>query len=179
LKGILKKIPFRINELSYLVEKSGSSNIIIVCDLEKLPCFLDRKTKIENVVKERIDVSHMHYAFFKPMIESGYWECATIIEKVIALDFKERFAKPTPNPLVLEINNHPLDSLKKSFKKYNLKYRELSQNLTVSDLHISWHYFKKNSRKNINRVISLNFFLQNQPYIQAGWYRIYRLAITM
>jgi hypothetical protein len=118
------KIPFKIQERSYLIEKSGSSNIIVVCDLEKFPCYLERKKIIENTVREKINLNHMHYAFFKPMIESGYWECDTIIEKIITMNFREKFTKLPPNPLVLENNNHPLESLKKSFKKYDLKYRE-------------------------------------------------------
>jgi len=119
------KIPHRINELSHLIEQSSSEMIIIICDVENLECFSKRKEKIENIINSEVKDLDIVNAFFNPMIEVGYWECEQIIKRVIELEYKNIFNTFPHEPIELvQDTAHPLFALKKSFKKYDLKYRE-------------------------------------------------------
>lgn len=119
------KIPHRINEWYYLIKKSRSRNIIVVCDVEKLKCFSKRKAQIESKLKKSVDKSVIKYVFFNPMIEPYYWDCPEIIKKITELEYKKKF--PTvkvPNLSIPGESPHTQDALKKHFKRFRLKYRE-------------------------------------------------------
>jgi hypothetical protein len=125
--GSVDKIPHRINEMYYLIEKSKSNNVIVVCDVEKLKCHSRRKSLIETKFDECIDKRLIKYAFFNPMIEISYWECPRIIEKIIELEYKRKFkAEKIPDISLPADISHSQDELKKHFKKFNMKYRETS-----------------------------------------------------
>jgi hypothetical protein len=119
------KIPHRINDLLHLIEKSQASKLIVVCDLESLPCFTERKNKINSIIKESINRDDILYAFFNPMIEVGFWECEEIIKRVIEIEHRNKFDRNTTTAIILDQNiEHPLAALKRSFMKYKVKYRE-------------------------------------------------------
>lgn len=119
------KIPHRINDLLHFIEKSQASKLIVVCDLESLPCFTERKNIINNIIKESINRDDILCAFFNPMIEVGYWECEEVIKRVIEIEHRNKFDKNTSTSIILDENiEHPLGALKESFKKYKVKYRE-------------------------------------------------------
>ncbi len=121
----VEKIPHRINDILYLIEKSNSSKIIVICDIENLQCFSARKNKINGILKNTINRNNILYVFFNPMIEVGYWDSEEIIKKIIQVEYKEKFAKDYQNEIVLMGNgDKPLQSLKNSFRKYDVNYRE-------------------------------------------------------
>lgn len=121
------KIPHRINELEHFIEQSKSNLIIIICDVEKLGCVSNRKEKIANILNSDVKKLNIVRAFFNPMIEIGYWECEQIINRVIDLEYRNNLKMSPTDPISPEPDlAHPLTALKKSFKKYNLKYHERS-----------------------------------------------------
>ncbi len=128
--GSVDKIPHRINEMYHQVVKSQSRHIMVVCDVEKLKCYSKRKELIESKLDDQVDKNLIRYVFFKPMIESSYWECPRVIEKIAELAYKEKFAPPK-DPKIPQISfnvdnsySYSQEGLKKYFKKFNLKYRE-------------------------------------------------------
>ena len=120
----VEKIPHRINDLLHMIEKTNTNHVFIICDLEKFPCYTERKCKFEEKIEESIDKNILHYAISNPMIEAGYWECEKLIERIIQIEHKSIFKVELNGTISLLRSNNPLDSLKKSFKKYNVKYRE-------------------------------------------------------
>jgi hypothetical protein len=128
--GSVDKIPHRINEMYYQIEASRSRRILVVCDVEKLKCYSKRKELIETKLDEQVDKSFIRYVFFNPMIESSYWQCPWVIEKIVELAYKEKFGSPK-DPKTFQISfkvdnsySHSQEGLKRYFKKFNLKYRE-------------------------------------------------------
>lgn len=126
--GSVDKIPHRINEMYYLVEKSRTRDVVVICDIEKLKCMSKRQDLIVSKLDPSVDKKSIRFAFFNPMIESAYWDCPRIIESVIKAEHKKKFRSPkTPSvSLPDKISSHWQDHLKKNFKKLNLKYRETS-----------------------------------------------------
>lgn len=121
----IDKIPHRINELDYLIERSNSDKILIIGDIESLPCYQSRLDKILNILNENIPTENLKVVFFKPRIEKEYWDCQPIIERIIQLDYRDKF-KTQDNPIVTipqEINKD-IFGLKKLFKNHNVKYHE-------------------------------------------------------
>ncbi len=119
------KIPHRINEMYYLVEKSGSKEIFIVCDIEKLKCNTNRKKLIESKLEDSVDKCIIKYVFFNPKIEPYYWECPQVIKKIIELEYKKKFdTTNVPDISLPKKSYYSHDDLKKCFKSFNLKYRE-------------------------------------------------------
>ncbi len=119
------KIPHRINELLHFIEKSQSSKLIVVCDLERLPCFTEGRDKLNSIIEESLSRDDILYAFFNPMIEVGYWECEEVIQRVIQIEHRNKFDSDISTPILLDENiERPLHALKKSFQKYKVKYRE-------------------------------------------------------
>ena len=123
--GSVDKIPHKINEMLHLIERSGSKDIIIICDVEKLKCPIYRKEEIEKKLDPNLDKFNRKYICFNPMIESAYWECKPIIKKIITLQYKNKFQKlPTKSISLPEKSSYSINDLKESFIKFNLKYRE-------------------------------------------------------
>jgi len=121
------KIPHRINEMYYLIEKSGSTDIFIVCDIEKLRCNTKRKNEIEKKLDEVVNNNTIRYAFFNPRIETAYWECPEVIKKIIEIEYKRKFNSPKlPGIALPKKSSYSQDDLKKLFKSVDLKYRETS-----------------------------------------------------
>ncbi len=119
------KIPHRINEMYYLVEKSGSDTVFVVCDIEKLKCNGNRKLNIESKLEAEVKKGHIRYVFFNPMIEVSYWDCPQVVEKIIQLECRKKFgSRKVPGIALPAKPSHFQDELKKLFKRYNLKYRE-------------------------------------------------------
>lgn len=121
------KIPHKINEMYYLIERSDSKDIFIVCDIEKLKCNANRKNRIESKLDDSIDRSVIKYVFFNPKIETSYWECPDVIKKIMKLEYKKKFNNPNlPDIAFPGDYSHSQDALKKCFKSAGLKYRETS-----------------------------------------------------
>jgi hypothetical protein len=121
----IDKIPHRINEIDYLITKSSSDKILIVGDLEDLPCFGSRLEKILEILNDNIPRTNIKTVFFKPRIEKDYWDCQSVIERIIQLDYREKF-RTQQNPTI----NIPRDidkdiyGLKKAFRDHDVKYHE-------------------------------------------------------
>jgi len=119
------KIPHRINDLLHLIEKSQSINLIIVCDVEDLTCFSNRRKKIVDILEQSFNRKNIHYVFFNPMIEAGYLECEDTVKRIIQLEYNTKFNQDLAGIINLDYDiTKPLHSLKSSFKKYSVKYRE-------------------------------------------------------
>lgn len=120
------KIPHKINEMYYLIERSGSNDVFIICDVERrLKCSTDRKNQIENKLDDSVDKNKIKHIFFNPVIESLYWECTKIIKEIIELQYKVKFGTTQEPKISLPCGGtHPLDDLKKLFQSCKLKYRE-------------------------------------------------------
>lgn len=111
--------------MDYSIERSGSKNIIIICDVEKLECPINRKKEIEKKLNSKFDKFDKKYICFNPMIESAYWECKPVITQIIKLQYKKKFGGSTTQSIVLPQKTfYSKPDLKKIFKKYDLKYRE-------------------------------------------------------
>lgn len=118
------KIPHRINERNYLIKRSQTSVLIIICDIEKLICNTNRRNVILKMLNEDVDNSIIKYVFFNPMIENHYWDCLEIIKKIIEINYRNIFKKSLKS---IEIPSHlsrDQKGLKYLFKHYRLKYRE-------------------------------------------------------
>ena len=119
------KIPHAINEEFYKIKMSGSKEIFIICDIEKLNCNTKRKEKIESILKSEIDKSSIKYLFFNPCIEALYFSCPSILEKVIQKTHKQKFQNSEKInleiPLVKKSYFYELQSL---FNKHDVKYIE-------------------------------------------------------
>lgn len=118
------KIPHLINELLYMITRTNSQHIFIVCDLEKIPCYIERKNKFENIIDKNFDRKKLHYAMSNPMIEVGYWQCEKIIEKILQIEYESKYSEELSDTISFIKDGNPLSSLHKTFKKYDLKYRE-------------------------------------------------------
>jgi len=120
------KIPHQINEIYYMIERSSSNDIFIICDVEKrLRCVTARKDTIEGKLDELVDKTKLKYIFFNPTIEFFYWQCEQIIQRIIDLEYKKKFSKNINRNIIIPTSiSNPLYDLKKLFKKYDLKYRE-------------------------------------------------------
>lgn len=74
---------------------------------------------------DTVKKNKIKYSFFNPCIEHSYWECRDIIKKIIELQYREKFkTSDIPEIIIPATNFHPIDDLRKSFRKYNVKYRE-------------------------------------------------------
>ena len=123
--GSVDKIPHKINEMYHFIAQSRSNDIFVICDGEDLGCPINRRVEIERKLKKDVEKSKMRYIFFSPMIEALYWQCKKIIQRIIQLEFKNRFKKTINiRVLVKQKCKHPLGDLKDLFKKHGLKYRE-------------------------------------------------------
>lgn len=119
------KIPHRINEMYHFIERSGAADILVVCDVEKLKCNITRTKAIESKFDDCVDKNMIKYSFFKPRIESAYWECPQIIKKIVEIEYKEKFSfKKKPSIFLPGNISNSQFALKQLFKEYNLKYRE-------------------------------------------------------
>ncbi len=124
--GSVDRIPHQINEIYYMIERSSSNDIFVICDIEKkLKCVTVRKDTIEGKLDASVDMTKLKYIFFNPLIESFYWQCKQIIQRIIKLEYKKRFGKNIDRRVIIPTRiSNSLDDLKKLFKKYKLKYRE-------------------------------------------------------
>lgn len=148
------KIPHRINEMFHFVEKSGSKDIFIVCDIEKLKCNTNRKKNIESKLEDAIDKHIIKYIFFNPMIEASYWNCPQTIKRIIEREYKRKFkTSDVPAISLPEKEEYSQHDLKKCFIGFNLKYRETS----FSEIFFSTVDFEQCDNKVLKR---LNNFLE-------------------
>ena len=124
--GSVDKIPHKINEWYYLIERSGSSEIFIICDVERrLRCLQNRKFAIENKLSDNVNRKFIKYIFFNPTIESSYWECKSIIEKIIEIQYNSKFTTSKFSDVLIENSElSSLHDLKRCFENQSLKYRE-------------------------------------------------------
>ena len=122
------RIPHKINEMYYMIERSLSNDILVICDVEKkLKCFTARKDKIEGRLDEIVDITKLKYIFFKPLIEYFYWQCKKIIRKIIEIEYKNKFGRNINHKILIPTSPaNFLYDLKNLFREYDLKYREAS-----------------------------------------------------
>lgn len=122
----VEKIPHKINEWYYLIERSGSTDIFIICDVErKLRCPPNRRRLIESKLADFVNKNYLNYILFNPIIEDSYWECKQTIESIIKKEYSKKFPQAQLPELSLpNISSASIDDLKKCFKNYQLKYRE-------------------------------------------------------
>lgn len=121
----IDKIPHRINEIDYLITKSGTDKILIIGDLEDLPCFRSRLEKVLEILNQNIPRTNIRTVFFKPRIEKDYWDCPVLIERIIQLDYRVKF-KTQENRIINIPPNIDKDiyGLKKTFSDHDVKYHE-------------------------------------------------------
>lgn len=120
----IDRIPHRINEINYLIEKAGSINII-VCDLENFNCFSERKRKILSILEPEVNIKRIHFVFSKPIIEAEYWNHPELIIRIVEKDFQLKFNRAIKIQGKLNTTTTKwLDELKKIFKMNGLKYRK-------------------------------------------------------
>jgi|APIni6443716594_1056825.scaffolds.fasta_scaffold27178_1 hypothetical protein len=121
----IDKIPHRINEIYYLIEQSGSNKILIIGDLERLPCFTARKELFLNILDSNVPTDNIRMVFSNPIIEAHYWECPDLISRIIVLEYREIFkTNVTPTITIPHDIDHGIYGLKQLFKMHQLKYRE-------------------------------------------------------
>lgn len=119
------KIPHKINEEFYKIEKSGSMEIIIICDIEKEKCNTNRKQKIESTLKSEIDINMISYIIFNPSIEALYFSCIPILKKVLQKTIVQKFQNNDKiNLEITEAKKSYYFELQSLFKKYDVKYIE-------------------------------------------------------
>ncbi|MBN1698817.1 MAG: hypothetical protein JW881_14975 [Spirochaetales bacterium] len=121
--GGVDKIPYRINEMYYQIEKSESDKILILCDIEKLKCHSIRKKEIESRLDTVIEDTFIKYIFFNPKIESLYWDCPHTLKRVIEVFYKKKYNNTINVDIPSPISNCLYD-LKMLLRKYGLTYRE-------------------------------------------------------
>lgn len=121
----IDKLPHRINEIDYLISRSGTDKIMIIGDLERLPCYSNRKNQILGIFNNNISLENLKMVFSKPMIETQYWDCPELISRIVKLEYRRIYQTPnTPEITIPNTINHNIFGLKQLFKKYNVKYRE-------------------------------------------------------
>lgn len=119
-------IAYRINEYNYRITRSGSREVIVICDVEDLNCNSSRREAIEDRLENDIRGLNIHYVFFNPLIERLYWDCPLLLRRVLKLFYVTRFGGGTsvPNIILPEVRGKYDYNLKKLFKSYGVKYRE-------------------------------------------------------
>ncbi len=121
----IDRIPHRINEIDYLITQSGTDKIMIICDLERFPCYSNRKNQILGILINNIPLKNLRMVFSKPMIETQYWDCPILITRIVELEYRKIFRTSTaPNISIPSTTSHDIFGLKQLFIRYNLKYRE-------------------------------------------------------
>ncbi len=147
------KIPHRINEIYYQIERSLTNKIFIICDVEELKCYVTRFNKIESILKSNIDKSEIRHIYFKPMLECIYWDNPEIIERIITIDYREKFGtgRPTPTIELQRDSNHCQFNLKTSFANHSLKFRKS----LFSEKFFGRINFRNCASAEINRAINL------------------------
>jgi hypothetical protein len=121
----IDKIPHRINEINYLIDQSGSNKILIIGDLERLPCFTERKNLILSILDANISTDNIKMVFSNPRIEAHYWDCPDLISRIIVLEYREVYkTNTTPNITIPQDIDHDIYGLKQLFRTHKLKYRE-------------------------------------------------------
>lgn len=121
----INKIPHQVNLRAHLINNYNISDMIIVCDLEDQSCFSNRKNVIDSALHQSINKNNIKYIISNPYIEANYWDCEDLIKQVLKKEFRLKFDIEFREEVEL-VHNHaqPLYSIKKSFEKYKLKYRE-------------------------------------------------------
>lgn len=120
--GNVNKIPHKINNRYYLIEDTEVI-IVVLCDVERLACFTNRKNQIESQLDNSVDISKINHVFNIPMIENNYWTCPDHIVGVLKKEYRLKFNKRLKR---VNLNGYPhtLHGLKSLFTRYDLKYRE-------------------------------------------------------
>jgi len=154
--GSVDKVPHRINEIYHLIEQSNANHIIVICDIENLGCFTNRKNKILEILESNIDKSKLKFIFFNPMIENHYWDCESNIIGVLKKEIKNKFNRTEANITIASDITKNQVGIKKLFNKYNVKFRESK----FSESFFSRTNFEECSNLSIIRLKSqLNFVI--------------------
>ncbi len=121
-KGV-DKIPYEIQDSSYLIRICSQPKIIIICDKEKLPCLSSRTAVVTNVddslIKPLIKV-----VIFDPMIERYYWNHPNIVSRILVLIHREKFSRSPSTPNLAFSSGSPLGAIQDLFKNHKVKYHK-------------------------------------------------------
>jgi len=121
----IDRIGHQITEWSYLIKASQSDAVIVVGDIENLPCASERKGKIEAVFDDKVEKDNIRYVFSRPTIEEIYWDFPDVIAQILKKKYRAKFRGVTLP--TIKVPDKPTrgfeDALKQLFKRYGLKYR--------------------------------------------------------
>jgi hypothetical protein len=135
----VNKIPYDINDFNHWIERSNPDAVIIICDLEKIPCPTERKNSMiaqidnDSYLKKppiHIEKNKLLFVFSLPNIEEIY--CSEI--KITKNILNETYRRSHGNKITFnddEVENiltttsmKPLEKIKKIFKKFGLTYKK-------------------------------------------------------
>jgi len=124
--GGVNRIAYEINDYNYKISRSGSNEVIVVCDVEDLKCNSSRLNAIQTRLVDETKKLNIYYVFFNPIIENLYWNCPSVLKRTIEIIYARKFGDAT---LVKDINLPQTDCISKHklkllFQHYDIKYSE-------------------------------------------------------
>jgi hypothetical protein len=131
------KIPHKINEIAYRIYKANNCNVIVVCDLEKLPCPLEKKKKLKKIINGSVDESSILHIFSMPMIEDLY--CSEVKVSTAVLKY---FYEKNQNIKMQSIDASMLTDLKISVLQ-RLKNFHRAHGLTYKKVQFAERFFSQ------------------------------------
>ena len=107
---------------------NNNESVLILRDLEQVPCFTQLKEDLYTVCPPLRNYSGALTLFSKPQFEQVYFSDLSLFENVFCIMFRSRNGTSIPNLAILKQrirdldHRYPMQSLKKLFKMYNMAF---------------------------------------------------------
>lgn len=115
-------IPFRLKGYANKILASRAL-VVIICDIERLPCFSKRKELIISKMAKNELHECLRFVFSKPNIEAVYWEFPDVIGKTIKK--LASYSNHSVNDVqVPTVTSDFAGKLKSLCKQYKIRYKK-------------------------------------------------------
>lgn len=148
-----QKIPYEISDSYYKVKQAGPCDIVVVCDLEKDPCPIQRKDNLIKSFHTEIKTEDIKFVFSNPILEEIYCFEYGLTAKILRNYFQAKYNNDINSIDSTSLNvagKSPLYKIQRFFKIHKLTFKKIQ----FADKFFSQFNYMESTNKTVIRLVS-------------------------